>query len=121
MDDAMSSQVLSAMRQASDQLGVTVLIVTHDPTVADHVRRTVRIRDGRTSTEVIRSHALDDAGQQQTVAHEFTVIDKAGRLQLPAAHVERLALRDRVRLELESDHVGVWPGIANDGQERGND
>ncbi len=109
LDEAMSAEVLEAMRDASERLGVTVLIVTHDPTIAEHVRRTVQIRDGRTSTEVLRRTLVDESGQQRTVSQEYTVIDRAGRLQLPGSHVERLALRDRVRLELEDDHVGVWP------------
>ena len=36
-------------------------------------------------------------------------LDRAGRLQLPRAHVEALELRNRVRLTLEDDHVGIWP------------
>ncbi len=89
--------------------GVTVLIVTHDPTISDHVRRTVQIRDGRTSTEVLRHTELDEHGQERLVAQEYTVIDRAGRMQLPSGYVAELALRDRVRLELEDDHVAVWP------------
>lgn len=114
LDEAMSAEVLEAMRDASQRLGVTVLIVTHDPTIAEHVRRTVQIRDGRTSTEVLRRTLVDESGQERTVAQEYTVIDRAGRLQLPGSHVQRLALRDRVRLELEADHVGVWPGEEQD-------
>jgi putative ABC transport system ATP-binding protein len=37
------------------------------------------------------------------------VLDRAGRLQLPAAFVAALSLRDRVRLNLEPDHVEVRP------------
>ncbi|CAN5889159.1 ABC transporter ATP-binding protein [soil metagenome] len=109
LDDAMSAEVLEAMRDASTRLGVTVLIVTHDPTIAEHVRRTVQIRDGRTSTEVLRHVELDEHGREHLVAQEYTVIDRAGRMQLPSGYVTDLDLRDRVRLELEADHVGVWP------------
>ena len=109
LDDAMSAEVLAAMRDASERLGVTVLIVTHDPTISNHVRRTVQIRDGRTSTEVLRHTELDEHGNERLVAQEFTVIDRAGRMQLPSGYVTELDLRDRVRLELEADHVGVWP------------
>ena len=105
----MSAIVLDAMREASERLGVTVLIVTHDPTIADHVRRTVQIRDGRTSTEVLRHTEVDEHGVEHLVAEEYTVIDRAGRMQLPSGYVTELGLRDRVRLELEPDHVGVWP------------
>jgi ABC-type lipoprotein export system ATPase subunit len=106
LDDATSAEVLEVMRSVNRELGVTTLIVTHDPAVSEHVRRTVLIRDGRTSTEVFRSHGDDG---EHSVAEEFTVIDRSGRLQLPAEYVSRLQLRDRVRLELEQTHVRVSP------------
>jgi putative ABC transport system ATP-binding protein len=37
------------------------------------------------------------------------VLDRAGRLQLPRAHIEALALERRVRLRLEDDHVEIRP------------
>lgn len=114
LDDATSAEVLEALRGASERLGVTVLIVTHDPTVSEHVRRTVQIRDGRTSTEVLRRTERDDSGAEVHVAEEFAVLDRTGRLQLPEDFVTALDLRERVRLALETDHVGVWP----DGVER---
>ncbi|MCX4642601.1 hypothetical protein ACFVY1_12710 [Streptomyces sp. NPDC058293] len=40
---------------------------------------------------------------------EFTVLDRAGRLQLPRDHVERYGPRGRVRFSGEAGHVGVWP------------
>ena len=43
------------------------------------------------------------------MAEEFAVLDRAGRLQLPRGFTDALAMRDRVRLDLEADHIGVWP------------
>ena len=70
----------------------------------------VQIRDGRTSTEVLRSTRLDEHGTEEHVAEEYAVVDRVGRLQLPDEFVTALDLRERVRLALEPDHVGVWPG-----------
>ncbi len=109
LDEATSVEVLEAMRGVNAELGVTTLIVTHDPTVSDHVLRTVQIRDGRTSTEVLRRTEVDEHGSERHVAEEFAVLDRVGRLQLPPDFVASLDLRDRVRLALETDHVGVWP------------
>ena len=109
LDEATSVEVLEAMRGVNAELVVTTLIVTHDPTVSDHVLRTVQIRDGRTSTEVLRRTEVDEHGSERHVAEEFAVLDRVGRLQLPPDFVSSLDLRDRVRLALEPDHVGVWP------------
>lgn len=109
LDRATSADLLELMRETSEELGVTMLVVTHDPTVASHVRRTIRIRDGRTSTETLRRTERADDGTEVDVAEEFTVIDRSGRLQLPEHFVTDLGLRDRVRVELEDDHASVWP------------
>ena len=42
LDEATSAEVLEAMRGVNRELGVTTLIVTHDPAVSDHVARTVQ-------------------------------------------------------------------------------
>jgi ABC-type methionine transport system ATPase subunit len=113
LDEATSVQVLESMRSVNRELGTTTLIVTHDATVSEHVGRTVQIRDGRTSTEVLRRSESGTFTDQHVAAESFTVIDSLGRLQLPAEYVQDLALHDRVRLSLESDHVGVYPGAPN--------
>ena len=110
LDEATSVQVLESMRSVNRELGTTTLIVTHDATVSDHVGRTVQIRDGRTSTEVLRRSASGSFTGEHVAAESFTVIDSLGRLQLPADYVRDLELHDRVRLSLEPDHVEVYPG-----------
>jgi hypothetical protein len=89
-----------------------VVVVTHDPMVADHVDRTVGIRDGRTSSEVLRRTQLNELGLQEVVAEEYAVLDRAGRLQLPRDFTAALEMERRVRLALEPDHIGVWPDHA---------
>jgi ABC-type lipoprotein export system ATPase subunit len=109
LDSATAAEVFSALQKANVELGVTVLIVTHDPAVSSVVRRVVAIRDGRTSTETLRDTL---AGDGAVVPHavEYAVLDRAGRLQLPREMTEPLGMRGLVRLEAEPDHIGVWPG-----------
>jgi ABC-type lipoprotein export system ATPase subunit len=109
LDTATSAEVFAALRSANSRFGTTVVIVTHDLDVSSQVQRTVAIRDGRTSSEVVRRVAVDEWGASSSVAEEFAMLDRAGRLQLPAEYRAKLGLRNRVRLDLESDHVGVWP------------
>ncbi|MCI3269549.1 ABC transporter ATP-binding protein [Streptomyces cylindrosporus] len=116
LDSHTAEQVFAAFRTANERLGTTIVIVTHDQAVAGEVRRTVAIRDGRTSTEVLRRSEVDETtGHERLVAREYAMLDRAGRLQLPAEYTEALGMRDRVALELEPDHIAVWP----DDSERG--
>ena len=109
LDSATSTEVFGLLRRVNEELGTTIVVVTHDPLVSERVQRTVAIRDGRTSSETFRRTELADDGNHRVIAEEFAVLDRAGRLQLPRAHVDALELRNRVRLRLEEDHVGVWP------------
>ncbi|WP_166846192.1 ABC transporter ATP-binding protein [Isoptericola sp. BMS4] len=119
LDEAASVDVLEALRGVNAETGVTTLLVTHDPAVAEHVARTVQIRDGRTSTEVLRREEVDEHGATRHVAEEFAVLDRVGRLQLSADFVAALDLRDRVRLALEPDRVEVRPDRAGPGGTEG--
>ncbi|MFD7686232.1 ABC transporter ATP-binding protein [Streptomyces sp. NPDC059781] len=110
LDSHTAEQIFAAFRTANEQLGTTIVIVTHDQAVAGEVRRTVAIRDGRTSTEVLRRSEVDAAtGHETVVAREYAMLDRAGRLQLPAEYTKALDMRDRVALELEPDHIAVRP------------
>ncbi|MEU9705448.1 ABC transporter ATP-binding protein [Streptomyces sp. NPDC047981] len=112
LDSATGEQVFAAFRRANEELGTTIVIVTHDQAVASEVRRTVAIRDGRTSSEVLRRTEVDAEGQESLVSREYAMLDRAGRLQLPAEYTESLGMEHRVLLELEPDHIGVWPDDA---------
>jgi ABC-type lipoprotein export system ATPase subunit len=109
LDSATGDDVFAALRAANTELGTTVVVVTHDAAVSRQVQRTVAIRDGRTSSEVVRRVEVDEHGASEIIAEEYAVLDRVGRLQLPAEFRTALGLRDRVRLELESDHAGIWP------------
>ena len=109
LDSATGEQVFASFRTANEELGTTVVVVTHDHAVANAVRRTVAIRDGRTASEVVRHTEVDEHGQESVVAREYATVDRAGRLQLPRDYTDTLDIRNRVLLELETDHIGVWP------------
>jgi ABC-type lipoprotein export system ATPase subunit len=98
LDGATASAILQDLRGVQRQLGTTVVVVTHDSQVERHVDRVIRIRDGRTSTET---------RYREDVADELVILDRAGRMQLPKAHVDALGLRDRVRVRREGDRIVI--------------
>jgi putative ABC transport system ATP-binding protein len=109
LDTETSAEVFGALRTVNRNFGVTVVIVTHDPDVSGQVERTVAIRDGRTSSEVLRRTTTTADGEAEIIAEEYAVMDRAGRVQVPKDYREALALTRRVRLALEPDHVTLRP------------
>jgi putative ABC transport system ATP-binding protein len=91
--------VLEDLRAVQRESGTTVLLVTHDHTVERHMDRVVAIRDGRTSTE---TRWLGDETSTERV-----ILDRAGRMQIPSVYVEKLGLKDRVRVRLANHEVIV--------------
>ena len=114
LDSATAEEVFAVLSAANRELGITTMILTHDPLVSEQVDRTVQIRDGRTATETVRRQEIDAEGQRRFVAEEYAVLDRVGRLQLPRHMVDDLGLHRRVRLEQEPDHVGVWRDTSHD-------
>ncbi|PJF44392.1 MAG: ABC transporter [Phototrophicales bacterium] len=105
VDSEAADIIFQVMRTLRDQLGVTIIIVTHDMHVANRVDRVVGMRDGRTSTEILRRRD----GDMLVSDEEYAILDRAGRLQLPEAYIEALDMEDRVRLRLQTDRIEVFP------------
>jgi ABC-type lipoprotein export system ATPase subunit len=105
VDSQTAAAIVDLFRSLAHRYGVTVVIVSHDPGIAEHVDRTVAIYDGRTSFERVRR-----VGADMVVGHdEYVMVDKVGRMQLPPQLVERLGIAGRVRLHLTEDHLEIWP------------
>ena len=105
LDSETAQEVFAALRTVNHELGATVVVVTHDSAVSGQVARTVAIRDGRTSSEVLRSGEQTEG--VHSVVEEYAVMDRAGRVQVPREFREALELTRRVRLALAEDHVEI--------------
>jgi putative ABC transport system ATP-binding protein len=120
LDTVTAHEIFDLFRRINQELGVTIVVATHDALISEQVNRTVAIRDGRVSSEVLRERRVSDTGGHHLVATEYVVLDRAGRLQLPRALVEALGLEHRVRLELLDDRIEIWPDrpVSSGGQRR---
>jgi ABC-type lipoprotein export system ATPase subunit len=46
LDSATSEDVLKMLQKLNTEEGITIIVVTHDPNVARHAQRLIRIHDG---------------------------------------------------------------------------
>ena len=115
LDSTTSLAVYDAFRTLNQELGITILIVSHDPTVAKHVDRVMAIRDGKAASETVRRRRNNGDAQVAEVHEaeehfeELVVLDSVGRLQVPKNYRDSLNITNRVRMELVEDGVMIRP------------
>ncbi len=109
LDSIAAESIFTLFRELNQELGVTVVVVTHDPDIAARVDRVVAIRDGRTSSEIHRRVVAREGGAD-VVHNEYALVDGAGRLQVPREILESLEIEERAELSLEDDHLEIRPG-----------
>jgi ABC-type lipoprotein export system ATPase subunit len=121
LDSVTASEILTLLRRLNLELGLTIIIVTHDVAIAAAVDRTIAIRDGRTSTETVRREtplaaiSEDMPGASAIIGlpiethHESILIDRAGRLQLPKEGIEYYPFNGKAEVRYAADHLELWP------------
>ena len=57
LDSRTSEEILELFQQLNESDGITLIIVTHDPGVAEHAQRIIRIKDGLIGSDVAPSRA----------------------------------------------------------------
>jgi ABC-type lipoprotein export system ATPase subunit len=120
LDTNTSNQVLDLFRTLNRTIGITIVIVTHDPELARKVDRVVQIRDGKTSAEMIRKVSYTDelamldakSAMLEEESHtEYAVLDTAGRLQIPSGFLDTEGFKEsnKVRVEMEDGRIVLYP------------
>jgi ABC-type lipoprotein export system ATPase subunit len=111
LDTENADRVLDVFRTVRAEVGVTIIIVTHDMRMAGAVDRYMQILDGKTSTESVRRVEQAQDEEETSESHDhYVLLDSAGRLQLPEDLRSAYGIRGRVRLVEEDGKIIVVPG-----------
>ena len=111
LDDLTGQDILDLFNEVNQQLGTTIVIVTHDSAVATSVGRAITIRDGKTSTETTRKISFQRrVGGQATDTEEFLIVDSTGAVQIPRDMLDQLDINRRVRVAVNEGKVTLESG-----------
>jgi putative ABC transport system ATP-binding protein len=113
VDTATAQTIYSLLRKLNHALDLTIVIVSHDTTLANRVDRVVAVRDGKLASETLRkAGGPSEGGAGHGERHhleELAVLDSAGRLQIPREHLVQFHIRRRVRMELTEEGILLRP------------
>lgn len=118
VDSKTSEMIFRLFRKLNVDMGLTILIVTHDLGLADKVERVVMIADGKISTEKIRKelyqnradHPFSDGDLKEDIHEEYSVLDKAHRVQLSDEVLYQAGINsNKVKIEVIDKKVVISP------------
>lgn len=110
VDTKTSDQIFRLFRKLNQDLGITILIVTHDISLADKVNRVIMISDGKISTEKIRKDVVCTWNEEENSQEEYVILDRAHRLQLSDEILEKVGIStNKVRVVVEDGKVVITP------------
>ena len=98
----------------NQEKGQTIVIVTHDTTLAKKVKRVVAIRDGKISSERILKEEYSDMSNASAVnwqeigetQEEYAIVDRAGRVQIPRDLLDKLELTgNKVKVSMQEEKI----------------
>jgi ABC-type lipoprotein export system ATPase subunit/bifunctional DNA-binding transcriptional regulator/antitoxin component of YhaV-PrlF toxin-antitoxin module len=111
LDTATAKTIYDLFRDLNRKLGLTIVIVSHDPGIAQHVDRVVAVRDGKLASESVRlkNNADGTLEEHMHAFEELAVLDSAGRLSIPREYLEHFHIRRRVRMEIVEGGILIQP------------
>ncbi|MCQ2538902.1 MAG: ABC transporter ATP-binding protein [Acetatifactor sp.] len=113
VDTRTADLILQLFRRVNQELGTTIIIVTHDRNLADKSDRVLMISDGKISTEKIMKEKYRQELLQvekdvmlEDSHEEYSVLDRAHRVQLTAEMLEAAGITsNKVKIQIEDGKV----------------
>ncbi len=116
VDTKTTAQIMGLFHMLNTEMGITVVIVTHDRQLSHMVSRVVTISDGRIGTEFIRREDINVndtaemmdayAGHDQGSHVEYGFIDGRRRLFIPEEYLSAAGLREKSKVALRISEEG---------------
>ena len=113
VDSKTSNMIQDLFRKLNREMGLTIIIVTHDMKLANKVDRVVMISDGKISTEKIMKaqyreqiDTIESEELGEDSHEEYAVMDKAHRVQLNEDMLREAGIdTNKVKVKLENGRV----------------
>ena len=99
LDDETGVMVLEKMRYVNKNYKTTVVIVTHDPKIENHVDRSIGMRDGKVVNEVIS----DNSNKK----NEYIVVDSFGGVQIPQEILKKSKISSKANLKVADNKISL--------------
>lgn len=112
LDSETASTIYDVLRTLTEETGLTQLVVSHDPDLADHVDRVVSVRDGRVAAE----HRARTGSDRRGGYDQYSTVDRFGQIQLTEQQREAAGIEGLVEVVVDEDGLRLRPADPEGGR-----
>ena len=112
VDRKTADYIFDLFKRLNQEMGQTIIIVTHDVELSKKVARVVAIRDGKISSERILKEHYSNLGNgeinwmEEETQDEYSIVDRAGRIQIPRNMLDSLELKgNKIKVTCEDKTI----------------
>lgn len=113
VDSATTYKIMELFEKLNADLGVTIVIVTHDTRLSAMVDRVISISDGMIGSEMVKKEdyqkklsELDDGIGTNGSHEEYAVIDNKGRIKIPEEFISKMHIHGGERVKIRKSTAG---------------
>ena len=114
VDTKTTYRIMELLDKLNSELGVTVVIVTHDMKISSLVDRVISISDGMIGSEMLKKEdykkKLSELDNTNGSHEEFGVIDNKGRIKIPEEYIGSMKIKggERVKIRKSVDGFEIY-------------
>ena len=112
VDRKTADYIFDLFKRLNQEMGQTIIIVTHDVELSKKVARVVAIRDGKISSERILKEHYTNLGNgeinwmEEETQDEYSIVDRAGRIQIPRNMLDTLELKgNKIKVTMDEKTI----------------
>jgi ABC-type lipoprotein export system ATPase subunit len=113
VDSKTTFKIMELLEKLNKDLGVTIVIVTHDLKLSSAVERVISISDGMIGSEMVKKEdyrkklsELYDTAHPAESHDEYAVIDNKGRIKIPEEFIANMKLNGGERIKIRKSTGG---------------
>lgn len=109
LDSENTSNILSLLKELNKEYNMTIIIVSHDKYLEDHVNTVYRISDGLLMNIDITKR-IDSTKEKEQISY----VDEYGLLRVPLSILKKHEIQNYVKIISKDDHIEIEPYFLDD-------
>ena len=108
LDEKTSMEIFDVFQRINEELGTTIIVVSHDPNISQRIGRVLIIKDGKIGIEIRRKDGFSGIStslDRVELLEEISIFDAQDRLQIPEEYLRKTGIENQAIISIKGDEI----------------